>query len=222
MKLRNSHMGGVLALVLGLLVCGVASATPVVMNFDGLKTGTGVHNYYDGGCTSRNIFFQRSCGGPDYGVKWQGARVRSVFDEPSAPNWAGPGLFSGGQMTMNIAGGFDTGLNFYYTTFLNAFSGTMTVYSGANGQGSVLGHTNLSGTGLYCSGDIPCWLQVGLNFTGQAKSVIFDGFGVAFGLDDVMIGAVGPVAVPEPATLGMFGLGLLLIGMLFGLRRRTS
>ncbi|HET8554298.1 MAG TPA: PEP-CTERM sorting domain-containing protein [Rhodanobacteraceae bacterium] len=221
MKLRNSRIGVLLTLVLGMLACGVASATPVMMNFDGLVPGSKVHNYYDGGCTTWNIFFQRSCGGPDYGVRWQGAHVRSVFDEPSAPNWAGPGLFSDGTMTMNVADGFDTGLYFYYTTFLDAFSGTMTVYSGQDGQGTELGHLDLSGTDFYCNGDIPCWLQTGLDFTGHAKSVTFDGFGAAFGLDDVTIGA-SMVAVPEPAALGIFGLGLLLVGAFVGLRRRTS
>lgn len=221
MKLLNSRTGVMLALVLGMLTCGVASATPVMMDFDGLHAGTGVHNYYDGGCTTRNLFWQRSCGGPDYGVRWQGAKVRSAFDEPSAPNWAGPGLFSGGQVTMNVAGGFDTGLYFYYTTFLNAFTGTMTVYSGQNGQGTELGHLDLSGTGIYCAGDVPCWMQTGLNFTGDAQSVIFDGFSVAFGLDNVTIGS-SLVAVPEPAALGVFGLGLLLIGAFVGLRRRVD
>lgn len=225
MKLLKSRIGFAFALVLGMLVCGVAAATPVTMNFDGLTPGTAVSTYYAGGC-SKALFFgfpTSTCvdsHGPNYGVKWQGAHVKSLGDEPSTPNYAGAGLFSDGSMTMNVAGGFDTGFYFYYTTFFKVFTGTVTVYSGENGHGTPMGQLDLSGTGIYCNGDIPCWLQTGLDFDGTAESVVFDGFSAALGLDNVTIGA--SLSVPEPATIGMFGLGLLLIGAFVGLRRRRT
>lgn len=223
MKTLKSRVGCALALGLGLLVCGAAGATPVTMHFDGLTPGTNVHNYYGGGCSTHAGFFGTynvDCAGPDYGVKWKGAYVRSLGDEPSAPNYAGAGLFSSGDMVMNVAAGFDTGLNFYYTTVADVFSGTVKVYSGKNGHGTELAHQDLAGTPFSCAGSVPCWMLAGLDFEGTAKSVVFDGFSASLNVDDVTIGA--GLSVPEPAQLGMFGLGLLLVGGFVGLRRRRT
>jgi hypothetical protein len=225
MNLLKSRIGFALALAVGMLASGIATATPITMDFDGLTPGTSVHNYYDGGCSKGGFLDLQNidCGGPDYGVKWRNAHIRALGDEPSAPNWAGPGLFSNGTMTMNVADGFGTGLTFYYSTFAKFLSGTITIYDGTNGQGSVLTSLDLAGTGIYCSHQIPCWLEFGLDFIGLAKSVVFAGPGsAAFGLDDVTIGAnLTAAPVPEPATFGVFGLGLLLIGAFVGLRRRS-
>ncbi len=225
MNLFKRRIGFAFTLVAGMLLCGVASATPVTMNFDNLTPGTAVHTYYDGGCSVRHRFFRPpskvDCNGPGYGVVWKNAHVRGLFEAPSEPNYAGPDLISDGVMTMNVAGGFDTGLYFDYTTFFKGFRGSIAVYSGQNGNGNQIGYLDLSGTGIYCDGDVPCWYQTGLAFNGIAESVIFTGPGsAAFGLDDVTIGATLPV--PEPAELGMFGLGLLLIGGFVGLHRRKG
>lgn len=226
MNLLKSRIGFALALVAGMLVCGVATATPITMNFDGLSAGTSVDGYYNGGC-SHWLFLDvdtgvpADCHGPNDGVVWDNAHTRAALDAPSPPNWAGPGVFSNGVITMNVASGFDTGLYFYYTTFLKVFTGNIAVYSDVDGHGSVLGRLDLSGTGIYCNGDIPCWFQTGLDFTGLAKSVVFTGPGsAAFGLDNVTIGAGLPV--PEPAAFDIFGLGLLLLGAFVGLRRRLT
>lgn len=232
MNLLKSRIGFALALVSGMLVCGIATATPITMDFDGLTAGNllspvYVDSYYDGGCTTKHSFLGNTnvdCGGPNDGIVWKGAQVKSALDEPSAPNWSGPGLFSDGTMTMNVAGGFGTGLTFYYSTFAKFLSGTVTIFDGLNGQGSALTSLDLAGTGIYCSNQIPCWLEFGLDFTGLAKSVVFAGPGsAAFGLDDVTVGAnLTATPVPEPTEFGIFGLGLLLIGVFMGLRRRTS
>jgi hypothetical protein len=50
--------------------------------------------------------------------------------------------------------------------------------------------------------------------------VVFRGFLGLVGFDNVTLGA-NPQAVPEPAALGMFGLGVLLIGMFAGMRKRA-
>ena len=46
-------------------------------------------------------------------------------------------------------------------------------------------------------------------------------FATGLAMSGVTVDGV-PIGVPEPTELGMFGLGLLLIGLLFGLRRRMA
>lgn len=232
MNLLKGRIGFALALAAGMLVCNVAAATPITMNFDGLSAGTSVDGYYDGGCSSLLIVdidtgIPVDCNGPDDGVAWNNAHIRTLGGSPSAPNYIGPGLFSDGTTVMDVAAGFDTGLTFYYTTFSNFLSGTVTIYDGLDGNGSALTSLDLAGSGLYCQGQVPCWLESGLSFSGTAKSVVFASpdagfpFDAAFGLDDVTVGA-NLAAVPEPAAFGIFGLGLLLIGAFVGLRRRLN
>lgn len=208
-----------LVLVTGILVGGAASATPVTMDFDGLTPGVSVDNYYDGGC-SKLLGMDVDCGGPDYGVVWNGADVRDLdANQPSDPNFivpTGPGGFLTAAATLDIADGFDTGLSFYYTT---VFGGHIEVYSGLDGSGSSLAQMDLPGPDVQC-GDVPCWDFVDLSFSGLAKSVVFSGFLGAIGFDNVTLGAQVN-AVPEPAALAMFGLGLLLMGMFAGMRKRA-
>jgi hypothetical protein len=117
---------------------------------------------------------------------------------------------------MNIAAGFDGGLSFDFYNLSNAFfSGSVTVYSGKNGRGMQLAYADLGAT--------DGWDFLGLTFSGLAKSVIFNGSPVFFtGFDNVTLGVNAPNPVPEPAALGVFGLGVLLLGLFAGLRRRYN
>jgi hypothetical protein len=65
-----------------------------------------------------------------------------------------------------------------------------------------------------------CWNFIDdLLFNGIAHSVVFGGNFNNVAYDNVSFG-LASTSVPEPAALGMFGLGALLIGLFAGLRRR--
>ncbi|MEO8747095.1 MAG: PEP-CTERM sorting domain-containing protein [Rhodanobacter sp.] len=213
MKLYKNRFGSALVLVAGLLAGGVASATSITMNFDGLTPGASVDKYYDGGC-SHILGFKANCDGQDYGVVWKNALVGSSANAPSPSGFAG--LLFTDDATMNVKTGFNGGLSFYYYNDSNLFfQGGISVYSGLNGKGTQLSSANLSQ-----SDD---WNFFDLTFSGLAKSVIFDGSPLFFtGFDDVTLGVSAPSPVPEPDVLGMFGLGVLLMGMFAGFRRRHS
>jgi hypothetical protein len=107
---------------------------------------------------------------------------------------------------MNVANGFSTGLNFFYTA---AFKETVTVWSGANGTGTVLATLALSPNNSSCSnGPAYCnWTAVGLTFTGIAKSVTFVGPADGIGISDITLGQ-STTAIPEPSSIYLLGSGL--------------
>jgi hypothetical protein len=214
MNLLKKQVRSALVLVAGMLACGVASATPITMDFDGLTPGTSVHTYYDGGCT-RAFGFKVDCHGPDYGVVWKKAIIGISPDAPSPFGFAG--LLFSDSATMNVAAGFDGGVSFYYYNASNIlFSSGISVYSGLNGHGTLLSSGDL--------GPTHDWDFFDLTFSGVAQSVIFHGSPLFFtGFDDVTLGVNAPAnPVPEPGALGVFGLGVLLMGLFAGLRRRCD
>lgn len=223
------------ALALGFAFTASASATVIHMNFDGIATstntpGTGgqyVNGYYDNGCTTAapGDTASASCGGAsqNYGITWTSALAGATTStglwnianpSPSASNAIG--FLTTNDATMTVGGGFDTGFSFWYTAFA---SGTV-VLNGTDG-GNAWSHTiNLAATAT--CGNAPCWATAGyliptgvnvtsVNFGGSANFILFD---------NITLGATNPV--PEPAALGMFGLGLLLLGSFVGLRKRFS
>ncbi len=214
MNLFKKQIGSLLVLVAGLLAGGAASATPITMNFDGLQFGSSVQNYYDGGCTTFSGI-KLDCHGQDYGVVWEGATFVRSAHAPSPFNFAG--FLRRDSATMNIAAGFDGGLSFYYYNASNGFfSGGVSVYSGLNGNG-----TSLSSMSLGQNGG---WNLFDLAFSGIARSVVFNASSVfVTGVDDVTLGVKAiATPVPEPSALGVFGLGVLLMGLFAGLRRRCD
>lgn len=210
----------------GLGFAGLAAATPVTMDFDQLLNARGeyVDHYYNGGCTTPFAAGAPTCGGPDYGVVWSGALAAPAGpadpNVPSAPNlmtYMGPGA------TMNVATGFGSGLSFHYFTLGNAV-GDLAVYSGLDGTGTLLASATLPATRSRCGlgpAMARCWDLFEMTFDGMARSVVFSGTHGRIGFDDVGFDMASPtVAVPEPAGRGMFGLGLLLAGLMAWSRRR--
>lgn len=199
----------------GVLFAGAASAAPVTMNFDGISTGDQVSNYYDGGQATILGLIPDGPNGPDYGVVWSGAQTADLISSvsgppapPSSPNYItltnSVGLFKGA--TMDVAAGFGSaGFSFYYFG-----APTVAAYSGIDGGGTLLASETF-GT---CTSAGFC--SSGLSFTGSAMSVVFTGPGV---FDNI---SLRTTAVPEPAAAGIFGFGVLLIGMFVGLRRRMA
>lgn len=189
--------------------------------------GEYVHDYYNGGCGGSFAYGRVTCGGPDYGVTWTQAVAGPapmglpVADQPSPPNVM---VFDDNSSAyMDVTGGFSGGFSFYYAAVRGP--GSITLYSGLDGTGSVLATLALPVSsdpdcqGLF--GNYSCWAPIGVSFRGIARSVDFSEsvfYNVAF--DNVTLGSATPInPVPEPAARGMFGLGALLIGVFAGMHR---
>ena len=77
--------------------------------------------------------------------------------------------------TMNVAGWFTTGFSFYYCAAI--YPGSVSVYSGLDGTGSLLATVDLAvtpqtGVSGYIYNN---WQAAGVSFSGTAESAIFTG-----------------------------------------------
>jgi hypothetical protein len=193
MNLLKKHFGTAAALLIGLLFCGIASATPVRFDIDGhfsnidiivpvkgTFTGTMDVDTDTGELLAIDVWFpalspftdvQDSFGG------WLGA-----------PHW-----------TIDVTDGAGDLLSLAFTTpqvppvgvpGFNIAPGSLVDFAG----GSIVGNGALA------------WFQ--------GSPIIAAGFS----------GSITPAQanVPEPAVLGMFGFGALLVGVFAGLRRRVQ
>ncbi len=107
---------------------------------------------------------------------------------------------------MNVAAGFNTAFSFYYSApFTN---GSVSVYSGLNGTGSLLATLALASTpdgNPPLPYDYGVWYPIGVSFAGTAQSVDFSGTTNGIGFTDVTLGSVTPT--PEPGTIALCVIG---------------
>lgn len=196
-----------------------AMAAPFVLDFEGIANGAAVGNFYNGGA------------GTNYGVSFSPATLALIdadaggtgnfANEPSANTIMF--FLDANNAILNYAAGFDTGFSFYYTSSTAA---PVTIWSGLNGTGSLLGTINLVAQHTQnCSGDPSgtfChWDAIGVAFAGIAKSINFGGTANQTGYDNITFGSATPVpGIPEPSTYAMLALGLAGVG--FVARRRKT
>ena len=191
-----------LALILaGLMTVAAAkaAAVPFTLNFAGLANNEEVLSYYNGGLGSLG-----SGPGPNYGITFTPAFEAIAGVGPYGTPPFVVGSVDASTATMNVAGGFSGPFSFYYEASNSA--GTVTVWSGLNGTGTMLA-------------DLPLTAALGWNPQGQvlagsAMSVVFSGTGE---MEFDEINDVGLV-VPEPWSLWLAGTGVA--GAAAGLRRR--
>jgi len=101
---------------------------------------------------------------------------------------------------MNVAGGVDGLLNFYFSNPTGT-AVEIKAYSGLNGTGSLLGSVTLAANGT----DYTTWTSTSLTFSGTALSFDLTGTATGVALDNIS-------AVPEPSSLALMlgGAALLL------------
>lgn len=177
-------------------IAGLASATTTTLTFEG-ATG-GVNNFYNGGTD------QNGHTGPNVGITvTNGSAVIThnggnsygppIVNEPSFKTvfWT-----RDPQVTFNKPSGFTSGFSLLYVSTATN-NGTVNVYSGQNGTGTLLATFPLPGvtqcTTLYAS---YCnWTSVGATFAGVAQSVTVVGVQAPLNLwlDNVTFGSVTPL-----------------------------
>jgi len=183
-----------------------ARAGTITLTFDGLKNSEPINNYYNGGIGGFG-----SGPGPNYGITFTSdslacISVLVVGGECNFSNVPAPGtnesafFLTGAGDTMNVPAGFNTGFSFYYAAGL--YPGSVSVYSGLDGTGTLLAMLTLPTNGSYCDGKTfySCWSQIGVSFAGTAKSVIFSGSANYIGFTDI---TVGLAVVPSPPIPGL-------------------
>lgn len=192
-----------------LFLLGSSAAQAVnVLTFEGLGDNESINNYYNGGTGGNG-----SGPGPNYGITFTSDSLALIDSDNGGSgnfsnNPSGDTImyFLSGADTMNVAAGFMTGFSFFYACQVG-FTGSVNVYSGLNGTGSLLATLVLPST----PNPYNVWVPIGVTFNGTAESVIFGGSANFIGFDDITLGSDTP-GVPESGSTIAF-LGMAFAGI---------
>jgi hypothetical protein len=214
----------ILLAAVALLWVGQSHAGTVTMTFHGLQNLEPIDNYYNGGTGGFG-----SGPGPNYGVAFtpDSLAIISAANGGSGNFTNAPGgdtiafFLTGAGDTMNVAAGFNTGFSFFYSSPF--YTGSVQVYSGPNGTGSLLANivlpTTPNGSGQF-GYPYSIWEPAGVSFAGTAESAVFSGVANYIGFSNITLGSATPT-VPEPASLTLLGLGALGL-VAYRLRRKQA
>ena len=100
------------------------------------------------------------------------------------------------------------------------FTGSVSVFDGANGTGTELASLSLPST----PNPYNVWVPVGVSFSGTAQSVVFSGAANFIGFDNITLGSETPGtgSVPEIDPNSFASALTLLFGSLAVMKRRVQ
>ena len=198
------------ALAAALFSAGVASAATVTVNFDGPTSFASIDQFYNGGTDTAGV------AGPNLGISF-GLDALGLQNDAAGPYFSHApspiGVMSvvGPAALMNVFsnGGFSGVVSLFYSS---SDLGTVKIYSGYNGSGSVLGQFNLTNNATTgCVDSAYCnWTLATLNLGNNvARSIDFGGAAFTAAFDNLTV-----ETVPLPAALPMLAAGLAGLGAL--------
>lgn len=198
---------------LALLAAAPAFGQIVTLDFEGaVGYAQSIDQFYNGGTDGVGQ------SGPNYGVAFTSDAVAVSNDAIQTYYSGAPSplttLFAlGSNAFMNVDSGFAGTLTFAYSAFA---SSVVSIYSGLNGTGSLLGTASLSGNSSDgCNTDFCNFDFTSVQFAGVARSVNFGETPNQAFYDNVTI-----ALVPEPSAYLLMALGLAGVGVLT--RRRAA
>jgi hypothetical protein len=183
----------------------------VILDFQGVGDYSFINEYYNGGTS------ESGAPGPNFGISF-GPDALVATNNPSFDSYYSnaptPSIMSpiGADAALNLAVGFAGTASFFYSS---AEAATVSIYSGLNGTGDILGtFTLLANAQNGCSDTSFChWDQTSVDFAGIAQSIQF-GSALGAGFDNVTV-----APVPLPAAIWLLGSSLLGLG---GVARRRK
>ena len=193
-----------------------AFAAPVTLTFEGVGDyGTQVDEFYNGGTSSAGNM------GSNVGVSFTSSMLTLTNDAlgpyfSNAPSAGTVAFVQGQDAFVNVASGFSGYLSFYYASAAS-LNNSVSIYSGLNGTGTLVGQLSLNANATAgCSDTAFCnWEKTSLVFAGVGKSIRFSDSAGAVGFDNVVLNPV-----PEPGTYALMAAGLGVMG--FVARRRRA
>ncbi|MCB1689511.1 MAG: hypothetical protein KDI33_13540 [Halioglobus sp.] len=195
-----------------MLAAASVQALPILLDFEGVGHAAVIDGFYGGGMDSQGN------SGPDYGIYFNSDTIAVIDAEAGGTgnfaNEPSPDTtmtFDSGSAVMNVIGGFDVEIAFYFSAFRD---GLVSVYGGLDGTGDLLAAEALAPQAFDdClgdpDGDFCNWTLHGVSFSGVARSVVFSGEPGTVGFDNITLGRSTSVQpVPAPQTLALFVIAL--------------